>query len=264
MKQFSITSRQFLYKIFGDKFIDREKLESDIEQERLEKLRKEREQLERQRKEREQLERQRLERERLERLRLQRLRLEKERQERERQNRIINEKYEQIKNDIPNLFTLDNNTLEKIKNSDNEQCIICLEEFKNGNQCLYLNCLHLFHSHCIIAWLTKHNTCPICKENYKLDDNKLNNFLKSGINNNKIQNNDNTQNNNEIEAHNNNENTTIINNNVINLIIQQNDTNRYRYGRGYNNPRRNQWGYRRDNHYRGRGYHARNNHRGNW
>ena len=63
------------------------------------------------------------------------------------------------------------------------------------------------------------NACPICKENYKLDDNKLNNFLKSGINNNKIQNNDNTQNNNEIEAHNNNENTTIINNNVINLII---------------------------------------------
>ena len=185
MKQFSITSRQFLYKIFGDKFIDKEKLENDIEQERLEKLRKEREQLERQRKEREQLERQRLERERLERLRLQRLRLEKERQERERQNRIINEKYEQIKNDIPNLFTLDNNTLEKIKNSDNEQCIICLEEFKKGNQCLYLNCLHLFHSHCIIAWLIKNNACPICKENYKLDDNKLNNFLKSGINNNK-------------------------------------------------------------------------------
>ena len=81
-------------------------------------------------------------------------------------NREINDKYENIKNDLPEPFYLDDQKLEKLKNSDNDKCLICLEEFKIKNQVLYLPCLHLFHSRCIVRWLLDKNTCPICLANY--------------------------------------------------------------------------------------------------
>lgn len=267
MKGFTLTIRKVMLDIFGDKVVDREKLEQDIEAERLRKLRiqeqqrLERERLERERQERERRERLRIEferqeRERQERERQERLRLELERQEQENHDRLIYEKYSQIKNDIPPHFKLDSNALAKIHNSDNDQCIICLEDFEIGDRCLYLNCLHLFHAYCIIEWLLKNDKCPICKENYKVDDNKLNAFLKSY-----------TANNNKMAIHkeipqinnNNNGNTLVINNDVLNLIIQENDHNHNRHYRGnFYQPR-----HRRGGNYRGRS-HARHNRRNNW
>ena len=286
MKIFEIKVRICMLHIFGDKFIDRTKLEQDIEserarelriqkQQRLESEKQERERQERERQERLRLElerqererrrlelqrkereRRRLELEKQERERQERLRLELERQERENHHRLINNKYNEIMNDIPTLFRLDNNKLDKIKNSDNEKCIICLEDFKINEQCLYLNCLHLFHARCIIEWLLKHDNCPICKECYKIDDDKLNAFLKSNTN-------TNINNNTQIQIqpnNNNNDNAFVINNNILNLIIQENDVNNNRYGRGYNH----YYGHRRGGNYRGRGYHSRYNRRGNW
>ena len=242
MNKFTIKVRMFMLQIFGNKFIDRTKLEQDIESERARELRIQ----EQQRLESERQERERQERERRERIRLEFIRQERERLERKNHHRLINNKYNEIMNDIPTLFRLDNNKLDKIKNSDNEKCIICLEDFKINEQCLYLNCLHLFHARCIIEWLLKHDNCPICKEYYKIDDDKLNTFLKS----NQIQPNNN-----------NNDNAFVINNNILNLIIQENDVNHNRYGRGYNHY---QYGHRRGGNYRGRGYHSRYNRRGNW
>ena len=267
MNKFTIKVRMFMLQIFGNKFIDRTKLEQDIESERARELRiQEQQRLESERQERERqeiesqerlrLELERQERERQERIRLEFIRQERERLERENHHRLINNKYNEIMNDIPTLFRLDNNKLDKIKNSDNEKCIICLEDFKINDQCLYLNCLHLFHARCIIEWLLKHDNCPICKECYKIDDDKLNTFLKSNTN-------TNINNNTQIQIqpnNNNNDNAFVINNNILNLIIQENDVNHNRYGRGYNH----YYGHRRGGNYRGKGYHSRYNRRGNW
>ena len=84
--------------------------------------------------------------------------------------RDINDKYDYIKNDLPVPFYLDENKLEKLKNSNNNKCLICLEEFKIKEQVLYLPCLHLFHSRCIVRWLLDKTTCPICATNYKMND----------------------------------------------------------------------------------------------
>ena len=138
MKAISINVRKFMLEIFGDKLIDRSKLQQDIEDERIKGERiKEQKRLETER-----LERERLERERQEKIRQEILRQERERVERLNHRLLIYDKYNQIKNDIPALFKLDNNKLDKIKYSDNEQCIICLEDFKINEKCLYLNCLH--------------------------------------------------------------------------------------------------------------------------
>jgi len=40
-------------------------------------------------------------------------------------------------------------------------CIICLSDFKNGDQVVQLPCNHTFHSECISKWLAKSRHCPL-------------------------------------------------------------------------------------------------------
>ncbi|CAO3634949.1 unnamed protein product [Mucor hiemalis] len=44
-----------------------------------------------------------------------------------------------------------------------DECIICLEEYSEGEIIRTLPCKHLFHSTCIQAWLNRKHFCPICK-----------------------------------------------------------------------------------------------------
>ena len=47
--------------------------------------------------------------------------------------------------------------------SDNKNCVICLEDFKDKDHIICLPCIHVFHSECIKSWLNKNNSCPTCK-----------------------------------------------------------------------------------------------------
>ncbi|KAH7446826.1 hypothetical protein KP509_01G078100 [Ceratopteris richardii] len=45
-----------------------------------------------------------------------------------------------------------------------ESCVICLEEYLNGEQLRILPCSHRFHCTCVDAWLTLwQDVCPICR-----------------------------------------------------------------------------------------------------
>ena len=46
---------------------------------------------------------------------------------------------------------------------EKKSCIICLENFKQFDLVINLNCLHMFHDECIKKWLRDYNYCPICK-----------------------------------------------------------------------------------------------------
>ena len=64
--------------------------------------------------------------------------------------------------------TIENYPVSKIKNindlSENKKkCLICLDEFKNGQKTIALPCTHIFHSECIKKWMKKENFCPLCK-----------------------------------------------------------------------------------------------------
>jgi hypothetical protein len=51
-------------------------------------------------------------------------------------------------------------------------CAICLCPYENGDQICWSHnqrCLHHFHAACGIAWLAKHEECPICRAEYLVE-----------------------------------------------------------------------------------------------
>ncbi|CAN0918774.1 Receptor homology region, transmembrane domain-and RING domain-containing protein 1, partial [Linum grandiflorum] len=51
-----------------------------------------------------------------------------------------------------------------------ETCVICLEDYKDGEVLKVLPCKHEFHSSCVCSWLTKWGTfCPVCKLDMRND-----------------------------------------------------------------------------------------------
>ena len=44
-----------------------------------------------------------------------------------------------------------------------EKCIICLEEWENGDLAYQLPCFHVYHSDCIDRWLEDNQSCPMCR-----------------------------------------------------------------------------------------------------
>ena len=55
---------------------------------------------------------------------------------------------------------MENNTL--------NECLICLESFKDKETVIRLKCNHYYHTHCIYTWFEKKQTCPICDEILKI------------------------------------------------------------------------------------------------
>ena len=70
---------------------------------------------------------------------------------------------------------LDNMEIAKIKDvdkldNDKKKCIICLENYVNGDDSIALPCIHIFHASCIKTWLKENSLCPICKNEIKYDN----------------------------------------------------------------------------------------------
>jgi len=55
-----------------------------------------------------------------------------------------------------------------IDRDDHMTCHICLSEYEFGQEvCCSQDdrCNHLFHKHCLLQWLLKHDDCPCCRRN---------------------------------------------------------------------------------------------------
>lgn len=47
--------------------------------------------------------------------------------------------------------------------SENDECTICLDQFKIGDNLIHLQCDHKFHSCCLVPWLENYPYCPCCR-----------------------------------------------------------------------------------------------------
>lgn len=44
------------------------------------------------------------------------------------------------------------------------ECSVCMDDVHTGDEVVVLPCSHWFHETCAGAWLSEHNTCPICRK----------------------------------------------------------------------------------------------------
>jgi hypothetical protein len=73
---------------------------------------------------------------------------------------------------INNQDIINNRLINKIKKNiisvsdidENSSCSICLEDFNSTTtEILFLDCKHIYHSPCILEWITKDPSCPLCR-----------------------------------------------------------------------------------------------------
>lgn len=63
------------------------------------------------------------------------------------------------------------NLPEKVVSKDDECCTICIKPNEEENEVfLVLPCKHNFHRSCILPWLEKTNSCPLCRQELLTDD----------------------------------------------------------------------------------------------
>ena len=59
--------------------------------------------------------------------------------------------------------------IQKYDSRKETECAICIEEFKGVDIIkAFYKCEHIFHKKCLLDWLKKNNTCPLC--NHDLSD----------------------------------------------------------------------------------------------
>ena len=55
-------------------------------------------------------------------------------------------------------------------NSDKRICSICQKNYKIGDEIAKSRCKHNFHISCLGTWLSKKDTCPVCRSKVNRDD----------------------------------------------------------------------------------------------
>ncbi|WMV08182.1 hypothetical protein MTR67_001567 [Solanum verrucosum] len=63
------------------------------------------------------------------------------------------------------------NSLPSVKiDESSKNCSICMEEFGIDTEASQLPCKHFFHNDCIVPWLNRSNTCPLCRHKLPQED----------------------------------------------------------------------------------------------
>lgn len=49
------------------------------------------------------------------------------------------------------------------------ECSVCMDDVGVGDEMVFLPCKHWFHDACASAWLSEHDSCPICRKSISPD-----------------------------------------------------------------------------------------------
>ncbi|GAB6028186.1 hypothetical protein CHUAL_002391 [Chamberlinius hualienensis] len=57
-----------------------------------------------------------------------------------------------------------------VRGETGESCAICLKKYDEEDEVIEMPCKHEFHLECIMPWLSKSNSCPVCRHELPTDD----------------------------------------------------------------------------------------------
>ncbi|RYG98465.1 hypothetical protein EON65_51395 [archaeon] len=69
-------------------------------------------------------------------------------------------------NNLPSVIVTSDDLLEET----NKECVFCLVEQELGSTACKLPCGHLYHRGCVVQWLQRKCTCPVCRYELETDD----------------------------------------------------------------------------------------------
>lgn len=82
-------------------------------------------------------------------------------------NTDLNERLVENENNMNIKKTIEKIKKNKISSDDitdsDKTCSICLEEFSQEKEIIILDCKHIYHNDCIIEWIYKDTSCPLCR-----------------------------------------------------------------------------------------------------
>ena len=84
-----------------------------------------------------------------------------------------NEEEQQQQDEKNDWFQSLRKTLAYPRHQCDSTCCICLEDYLKGQTvCVPITkrCNHVFHEECMVAWLEKHNDCPLCRVDLMQDE----------------------------------------------------------------------------------------------
>ncbi|KAM6432255.1 E3 ubiquitin-protein ligase RNF181 [Liasis olivaceus] len=61
------------------------------------------------------------------------------------------------------------------------KCPVCLLEFEEQERVRKMPCQHLFHAGCILPWLGKTNSCPLCRHELPTDDEQYEEYKEDKV-----------------------------------------------------------------------------------
>lgn len=76
--------------------------------------------------------------------------------------RLVENENNNIKQEIIEKIKKNKISISDIPDSDNT-CSICLEDFSEDKENIILECKHIYHKDCIIEWINKDTSCPLCR-----------------------------------------------------------------------------------------------------
>ncbi|KAI3903905.1 hypothetical protein MKW92_047348 [Papaver armeniacum] len=59
------------------------------------------------------------------------------------------------------------------------ECAVCSENLVINDKMQELPCKHLFHPLCLMPWLDKHNSCPVCRHELPTDNQEYESWKES-------------------------------------------------------------------------------------
>jgi len=65
---------------------------------------------------------------------------------------------------------IDNLPTRVLRDDSDKECPICLKMLEQDDELTLLPCEHEFHSECVLAWLSKAASCPLCRSSFPSDD----------------------------------------------------------------------------------------------